>query len=79
MVRRGLVQEVHNVHNISLKTKAGRRKPSVQKVYLLEDVQSKQVQSEDYQSKDVQIEELPSERNKKPWTSREKDNKICVK
>ena len=66
MVRRGLVQEVHNVHNISLKTKAGSRKRSVQKLYLLEDVQSKQVQSEDYQSKDVQIEELPSERNKKP-------------
>ena len=62
-----------------MKTKAGRRKRSVQKLYLLEDVQSKQVQSEDYQSKDVQIEELSSERNKKSRTLREKDNKICVK
>ena len=61
----GLEQEVHKgsdnlIRTVTLKTKAGIRRRSVQRLYLLEEAQSKEVQSKEAQFKEVQSKEVQS-------------------
>ena len=49
------------IRTVTLKTQAGIRRRSVQKLYLLDEAQCKEVQSEDNKSKELQVEELSSQ------------------